>query len=478
MIQKNILLPLGFSLLFALTALNTNAQEPKLPGILKRSPSRANTVVYVNAPSLSNLMSQAGMGGGLSDNVGEIWSIADLDLDRVSPKWEVGYATLNSEVDTAALAAAMKGYVDKVSGKEVVRTKKQSFLVPLESNRLGFMRPADRSLLASWMDESVETARISDFLKKQAVRSESFLSFLMAVDLSNRFSPVGLETRLSGLASMQGQDVKKIAAAMASIQGVSIIVGRRSLGECILEIEHGESPEALMPVASKLLTEILNRNGTSVPEVANWKATLKGNSIQFQGAISEDTLDSVLGILSLQGHANQVAESASQVQKNDSQVAYVTKQYFDRVNQYIERVRKYKAQTTGFRAKWNDQQARRIEELGTLNVDPEMVEYGAAVAQMLRGNAVSIQQGNVAAGQKQAANMGYGGGYYGGYYGGYGEGYYGYGGNAYTNARQQASIGAQQRMAGFGSFKQALSAIDKLTAETRRKFTAKYEIQF
>lgn len=466
---------LVIAFLIATTSSAVTGQEPKLPGILKRSPSRANAVVYVNVPSLSKLMKDAGMGEGLSGNVGEVWAIADLDLDRVKPKWEVGYATLKAPVDVGALAVALKGYKDEVAGKTVVRTPMQSYLVPLEDNRLGFMRPADRSMLATWSDESNGGARVSDFLAKQAVRPENYLSFLMAVDVSNRFSPVALEERLSGLEAMKGQDVKKMASVMASVKGISIIVGRRSLNECILEIEHTQSPEAILPIATQVLNEVLNRNGTSAPEVASWKATLKGNSIQYQGAISETTLDAVLGILSIQGHANQVADSATRSERQEENaMAYKSKAYFDKVNAYIERVRKYKAQTTGFRAKWNDQQARRIEELSTLNVDPELVNYGAAVAQMLRGNAVAIQQGNVAAGQVQASS-GYGEGYYGGYYG-YGGGYYG--GNSYSRARGQASVGARQRMGAFGSFKEALAEIDKLTADMRRKMTAKYEIDF
>ena len=474
--HKRLILP---AMLIALSCTQAKAQEPKLPGILERAPSRANTVVYVNVPYLSKLMKDAGMGEGLSGNVEEVWAIADLDLDQVKPKWEAGYATLRSSVDTSALAAALNGFEDEVAGRTVVRTPMQSYLVPLEENRLGFMRPADRSMLATWSDESNGGARVSDYLAKQSVRPEAYLSFMMAVDVENRFSPVGLEQRITGLDTMQGQDVKKMARIMASIKGISIIVGRRSLNECILEIEHSKSPEEILPIATKLLNEILNRNGTAAPEVANWKATVKGNSIQYQGAITESTLDAVMGILSLQGHANAVADSATRsAQKDANTVAYNSKLYFDRVTGHIESVRKYKAQTTGYRAKWNDQQARKIEELSTLNVDPELVDYGFAVAQMLRGNAVAIRKGNVAAGQMQATTgYGYGGEYYGGYYGGgYGGGYYG--GNAYSRAREQASVGAQQRMGAFGSFKEALAAIDQLTAETRRNMTAKYNIAF
>jgi len=47
------------------------------------------------------------MGDGLRGSVNEIWAISDLDLDNVTPKWEVGYATLKSEVNADALAVAL-----------------------------------------------------------------------------------------------------------------------------------------------------------------------------------------------------------------------------------------------------------------------------------------------------------------------------------------------------------------------------------
>lgn len=473
-------LPIATVLCLLLTANTSSAQEPKLPGLLKLSPSPANTVAYVNIPALSKLMADAKMDGKLAAGVNEVWAVSELNTANLTPKWEAGYATLKTAVDSKALATALGGYVDNVAGKETIWTPNQSYLTPIEGNRLGFIRPADRTLLAKWLQKSGNLP-VSDFLKKQATRGEAYLSFLLAVDLKNTFSPVALENRLETFESLGNSDPKKVARLLSKVEGVSIIVGRQSLGQCILSLEFSESPEELLPIANGILNEILNRNGTGAPEVATWKAKVDGNTLAFQGAISEDSLDGVLGILSVRGQADQVAASAGAPQKEvegSSLVAYKSKQYFDDVNKLIDRVRRYEAQTTGYRAKWNDQQARRIEELGTLNVDEELVNYGANVASMLRGNATAIQQGNVAAGQIQASGSGYGGGYYSG---GYGGGYYGntYGGqNAYSRARGQASVGARQRMGAFGSFKEALAAIDQRTADMRRNMTKKYKIQF
>ncbi len=473
-------LPLLAILLCVLSTNSGIAQEDKLPGLLKRSPSPANTVVYLNMPSLGKLMTDAKMSNKLAGGVTEVWAIADLNTATMTPKWEAGYAMLKGAVDEKALATTLNGYVDRVGGKSAIWTPQQSYLVPMEDQRLGFLRPAERTLLADWVDGSRGGLPVSDYLATQAARSENYLSFLLAIDLKNRFSPVPLRERLTTFESLGGQSPKAVADLLAGVQGISIIVGRESLSQCILSLEFSESPALLRPFAAQLLNEILNRNGTAAPEVASWAAKVERNTLSLQGPIAEDTLDGVIGILSLKGHANKVANMANKSDEGDGSnlTAYKSKKYFDDVNNYIERVRKYEAQTTGYRAKWNDQQARRIEELGTLDVDPELVDYGAQVASMLRGNATAIRKGNVAAGQIQAsaAASGYGGeGYgYGGYYGGYNYGYQ----NSYSRARDQASVGARQRMGAFGSFKEILAAIDQLTAETRRSMTAKYNLQF
>lgn len=475
-------LPIVAVLCLLFTANTPFAQEPKLPGLLKLSPSPANTVAYINIPALSQLMADAKMEGKLAAGVNEIWAVSELNTSNLTPKWEAGYATLKTAVDPKALATALGGYVDKVAGKETIWTPSQSYLTPIEGNRLGFIRPADRTLLAKWLQKNGNLP-ISDFLKKQATRGETYLSFLLAVDLQNTFSPVALENRLETFDSLGSSDPKKVARILSKVNGISIIVGRKSLGQCILTVEFSESPAELLPIANAILNEVLNRNGTGAPEVANWKAKVDGNSLAFQGAISENSLDGVLGILSIRGQADKVAASAGGPEKEvagSNLLAYKSKQYFDDVNKLIDRVRRYEAQSTGYRAKWNDQQARRIEEIGTLNVDEDLVNYGADVATMLRGNATAIRTGNVAAGQIQASGSGsgYGGGYYSG---GYGGGYYGYnygGQNAYSHARDQASVGARQRMGAFGSFKEALAAIDQRTADMRRSMTAKYKIQF
>lgn len=460
--------------------------QDKLALLLRNAPSVPNSFAYINVDSLKRLMSEANMDSTVSDRVSEAWMVAHLDAIHHVPHWEAGYTRPKvkpgEQRDVKALAKDLGGYVDTVAGKQVAWTPMHSYLMPSEHG-IQFLRPANRSMLSKWLNAHYSSVSPSKYLESQASQSEDYLSFLFAVDMEDAFSPVTLGNKLGAFESLKEIPIATSTRILSSVKGMSVLVGRRSLAECIVSFEFGSSPEPLLPVANALLDEVLNRNGTAAPEVKSWKASLAGNALKLQGAISEDTLNGLLGIFTVESHADSVARSSQQqMDLSTNATAAKTKAYFDRVNGLIERVRKYDAQTTGYRAKWNDQNARRIDQLDTIGVDKEMIQYGAQVAEMLRQNAMAIRGLNVRAGQEQAQaglNSGYGyegGSYYGYYGGGYGNvrGYY----DPNTSADYQRVIGAQARGAGFGSFKNTMAEIDQMQADIRRKMADKYKTAF
>lgn len=441
------------------------AQE-KIELLLDRSPAPANAIGYINVGALDRVLSSVHFPPQLTDQVRDFWFIANLDLSSVRPTWEAGYATLEQSVAAHDLADRIGGYVDRVAGEDVVYSPNQAYLVPGKENRLGILRPADRSLLAGWIKPHL-TVNYSDFLQRHARQPESYLSLMLAIELQHVFSPVALAERVGELKSLQSKSPESVASILASIEGISLIVGRRGLNECIVRFEFAKSPTALEPVAAELAAEILERNGTAAPEIASWSVQVDDQTLSLQGTITEATLDGILGIFSLQGTAGQALRfKGSAEQTAQQQEAYRTKYYFDEVNRIIETTRQHEAQTSGALAQWNDQRARQIDELGTLNVAPEMVEYGVNVAELLRGTALAVRQGNIAAGKTKAVQGG--GGYYG-YGGGYG---------AYGRAASQRMTDARTRGNAYANYRETLNQIDQLTAETRRTMTEKYQMQF
>jgi hypothetical protein len=210
--------------------------------------------------------------------------------------------------------------------------------------------------------------------------------------------------------------------------------------------------------------------------VLSWKVEVKENTLSFRGTITEASLESLVGVFSLQQQAKRAASQRGSILQDDKseqqRVAYQSKHYFDEIGRVIERTRDFKAQTTGALAKWNDQRARQIDELPTLGVDPAMVEFGSEVASLLRGNALTVREGNIASGQVKAEQS-LSSGYYrsDGYYGG---AYY----DPNSTADYQRVTSARARGYAYADYRDVLSKIDELTSQTRRAMTEKFSLQF
>ncbi|ELP29612.1 hypothetical protein RBSWK_06468 [Rhodopirellula baltica SWK14] len=461
----------ALALLFSISSSVIQAEEKaKIELLLDRSPAPGNAIGYVNVPALNKLMKDAGFSPAAASTVSEVWFLADLDIGSLRPKWEAGYAVLNQPVDAKKLADRLGGYVDNVVNQDVVHAPNQTYFVPGKDHpeRLGILRPTDRSLLAGWLTPVIDV-KYTPFLSVHAKQPESYLSFMLAIDLNNVLSPIPLKTRLEGLESLKSNSPESVAGTLASIQGCSIIVGRRSLNECIAKFEFSKSPSSLKLIAPELLAEILQRNGTDAPEVKQWEVSVDGNALSLKGPITQSSLSGLMGIFSLQSQAQQAAARASLSEQSEEQrVAYESKHYFDEVNSIIEHTRDHKSQTAGAMAKWSDQRARQIDELGTLNVDPDMIQYGTNVAELLRGNALTVRQTNIDAGKvkaSQSLDTGY-----------YNDGYGYYNSNSTSDYQRVTSAIAQGNA--YGNYREALNQIDKLTAAMRRDMTQKYKMQF
>ncbi len=452
------------------------SQEPSLTEILSTSPSRANSILFADIPTIRALTNGSLMQGDFPDGMGEVRIVADLNLKPLQPKWEIGLVSFNNLKNAETVAKSVKGYVDSISGKDVVWSPRQSYLIPMENNVLGIVRPTDRKLVGRWLKKEASNST-SAYLKKHAMQATKFLSLMLAVDLEDTWSALAIESRIANFESLKGLDVKANAKLLSTVLGIQIIVGRKNLDECIISLDFASSPKSLLPVAKEFFIEVLSQTSSSVPEASKWTASVDGNTLAFRGTISAQTIDQLIGIFTLQDQAAQSSElEPVDASTSESALLEINKKYFAKTTNYIKRVRDYSASNTGDRAQWNGQMARRIDELPTLNVDPELVDYAVRVSQGLRGNMVAMQQTNIQVGAAATVN-GAGGsqiGYYGGYnsYGGYSGGYY------YNDSNSTAKYQAVAQASGNYSYRELIAKIDEMEGEIRRKMTAKYKVQF
>ncbi len=256
------------------SALST-AQEPTLADVLKSTPDRANALLYVDVPTVREFTKGSPISADLSDKIGEVRIASELDLRALEPIWEIGYISVKGLSNPEGIAKSIGGYVDTIQGKSAIWSPRQSYLIPLESNVLGMVRPSDRKLVGRWLKKE-KSGSVAGFLDKEAGQSTKFVALMFAVDLEDALSVMAIKQRIETLESLKGTNLDSLASTLATVKGLKVLISRKNLDDCIISLEFGSSPASLLPVAKNFFVEVLERNNSSIPEAANWKPSVEG----------------------------------------------------------------------------------------------------------------------------------------------------------------------------------------------------------
>jgi hypothetical protein len=463
--------------------------------VLRSCPKTANAIVQGDMVALRKLTLGSPLHEDLPGNVVRVRIAAELDLESFQPDWEIGYAAVEKTSTAESIAQREGGYVDTLQGRSIVWTPNEMYLVPLADNVVSIVRPADRKLVGQWLKKDRSNV-VSSYLQQVAGRLTDRQSVSIAVDLEDVLSTGVLNEKLAQSKSLQGKNIESIAKSLSSVQGITISVASDALEATVL-IDFLSAPTELTPVAKVFFAEVLTARGVQLDEFSQWKmsAVSEGKTLSFTGPIASETLDDLLGMFTV----HRASRGVTPVTKTDSPaaptgpqtspsvVAENTRDYFRKVINIVHRVRDYSANNTGERAQWNGNMANRIDEMPTLDVDPQMVMFGAEVAKSLRSNSMSMQLTNISQGAAAVAadagtgafstatavgtmaGMGYG-------YGGYGN-YGSYGGN-FVDPNSPVKYYRMGQAQGNTSFKELMARLEQSLADMRRTMTEKYKIQF
>ena len=291
-----------------------------------------------------------------------------------------------------------------------------------------------------------------------------------ALDMTDAISRKAFRDRLetSEFPQIERRDFDRAADDVSRIRlisfSASVVHGLH--GRCT--IEFSRPPSLAADLLKGMFLEILDRRGAAMPDLASWHARIEDSSLILSGPISAEGMDDIVSFLSSPGvladqerAVNRAEESAND--SPEQQTLRATKAYFHTVTSIIERLRNGSAKTQGERALGNDRFARQIDQLPMLHVDPEMLDYGAKVATLMRGAGVIIRESNIQAGATIIASPTYSR-----------RGRYAVNNNAGYNAAMQS----QARAKGIRAYLSNLKEIDNETSSIRRAMTTKYDVEF
>lgn len=427
------------------------------------------------------------VGADIAPDVHYLAICAQLDLQTLEPQWELSIAHASKLPTADELAQQEGGHVDEIGGKKAVWSPRQAYLIPLDPKRLAVVRPASRQRLVRWEQLVREEKHegLTPYLQEAVSARTDDYPIILAVEMDGVVSPFQAREKLSNLDAVGGENANldELAKLFGGLKGIVFSVGRgRDSLEGSLRIDFGASAAPLEKIGKSLVLEVLSDAGMFMDDVNHWSAKAQGNSLTLSGSVSSVNLRQMLGFLTTPAIVSSVQQTASfSTTPEGTRVPLeevtrkATKYYFDSTSATIHQCRNSKARNAGEQVTWNERAARKIDDLPMLNVDPDMLDYGRQVSELLRGASLTIRSVNMQAGVERAGapstvfrptNA-----WYGPYGGGYVRG---------VNAAnpQLAVIRAEQNRQGNSTQQENMAQIDQLTLDLRRRMTERYRIEF
>ncbi len=386
----------------------------------------------------------------------------ELDFRELVDTERVALLELDGEPTLAAIAQKEGGEIDHVGGREAVRLPRDFLITKLAPNTFAAMYPARRQSFARWLGsidrQGAGRGDVSPYLRAAAGRLDANAPIVIALDLAD-VAALG-ETRSAlrrsrALAAAPVKpDVDAIASLLTSVEGLvlTVSVGEGLHGE--LRVDFGAATAVLGPLAKPLLLEVLADSGAYLADFDDWQAVARGRSITLSGALSRDGVRQALGLFELPTTA--VSPGRAPIGEPPNAALAASKRYFDgvvAVRDEWNRMRGVlRGRTNASQALWYDRFAEKVDQLPALNVDPNLLTFGAEVAKRYRAIAYSFRGVNISTNFRRTG--------------------FEVTASDFEQIRRQESAVAQD------NFLVLTKEIDTLTAETRKAMTQKFQVEF
>lgn len=424
--------------LFALGALlcttvSASIARADFKALTSRLPEGANAIVLIDVEKILNspMGTREGWREKLADAYEEKPMIvppeakqvvmgAWLNIRDVQPAWEVSVMRLTEAPSMEDIASSEQGYLDRLAGKVAAYSPIGAFFLQLDADILASVSPADRQFAVRWarLRGSSGGTELSTYLRDALERAEQGAAFVMALDLEEAFDIHRIKARMASgsFSSMDGQEkhFEAMAPALASLRGAMLTVkfGDNANGE--LEIAFGQDASALAQVAKPLFFEILARSGMSINDLKSWKFEVQGSSFRGEGSLSGDGLRRLfsvvdaptpVGVKKGSGKAkSKPAKPKKDKADGDADVVAASQKYFRTVSAIVDKLEggATTAPSMSHFATWIRRDARRINRLPIVNVDPDLVAWGGDVAVQLNDVAQIFSTGGLSAQSRTA----------------------------------------------------------------------------
>jgi hypothetical protein len=374
--------------------------------LLKGASDRDNVVILANVRGLQRSSMGISRGwaekrrrdylGGLvhlPPTVSRLAVTAQLDTTSLHPTWRVGSIDLTEPITPDQLLRRESGTEDKVGGLPVVISPRGRAFVFLSNKLVAELDTVNRQEIARWVGLYHRSTRpsLSRYLQEAAEGIRPGAQITLAIDLADVLDLEGVRKRLKEAKALEGKrvDVEQLAKTLTGIRGVKLTleVDKEINGE--IRLDFSGSAESLRGVGKELVLHAMQSMGASLDDLDSWKGSVEDNAYLLHGQLTERgarmLLSPVAGRTSRTPYAD-IAKGSEPPPPDPK--AIPSQQYFRSVTSLLDELNtEKKPKNISQRGYWYQQYASKIESLPILNVDPELLDFGAAVSSTLRGMA-------------------------------------------------------------------------------------------
>jgi hypothetical protein len=265
---------------------------------------------------------------------------------------------------------------------------------------------------------------------------------------------------------------KQWADVIRGIQGVTLRVQLSDKARGSLQVDFEGDAAAFGDQAKPVVLYALDELGVGIEELEKWKAIPLSNAIVLEGELTSSAMRKVFSLLELPSTKFSTLKDAEPAGDSVEGIGKASQAYFQSVSTLLDDLRKEFETNRDARRSWAsvylERYGRKIDRLPILNVDEELLAYGANVGETLRSMSVAQKSGAVTAGARKSQ-------VYGAYQ-------YNYDSNGYYGTRSTQSVRTQidreeqskARVVRFESWKE----LEDATSAIRKKMTATYQLEF
>src|SRR5262245_58491549 len=497
--MRHLIIPAIATIAMAIGSAAT-AAEP-FADMLKRVPDNANTLIMVDLAALraspmgvkqgwekQNERDFYGGISGIPPAVQQLLVASYLDPSTLSKSWDVTLAQLDTAATPVALARREGGSVDPTN-PELVASSRNAFFTVFEPKLVGARCPANRQEMVRWQRFAAKNDRpvVTDYLQ-QVVKDSAGKHIVLAIDITDVLDAPGVKERLKKAKALERRNVnlEDLAKLIVTIKGISLSVTADSTLKGEIRVEYGVPPNDLAGFGRALTVEALSAAGlVDTDDMEKWDQKIEGNTMVLRGGFTEKGLRALL--LPMTPPSLSPSSLVDQIDKANTPTdpkAVASLRYFRSVKSLLDELQDPKNNKTHSRISYlYKEYARKIDELPLLNVDPELLNWGASVSGTVRelANQALLQsrsntalQANVQEGVNIVPDM------YQRYGAGYGWSYYasapGYQWN--SNRTQITNMMAAGNLTKSARRQETWKNINGETVKVRQAMVGKYNVEF